>query len=347
MFSDKIREVVSIALKSNAIFALYVMPDEDEVHFVASKNVCMYDEHRGNGFFINSFNNAYGMPVLIPDELSLDDAACYFKESEAKMVSLINPVESSTDRGVYIERTKNVIAGLRNDGGKAVISRVIGGDASSVDWIDVVQKYFSAYKSTFRYIYNTPLTGKWFGASPEILLKREASTDVIQTMALAGTRRCSEGDWDDKNVEEHNYVTEYIVSKLKSLGIKPDVGPSENVGFGSIEHLCHRIIAKYSGPIISVANALSPTPALAGFPLDRALEYIRYAEMHPRYCYGGYIGCRSGSGEYIYVNLRCCHFDNRRYCIYAGGGITGKSDAALEWMETDAKSEFLRDLLNK
>lgn len=345
MFSGRIKKALGLALKKNEAFALYIMPDDDKVHFLASKEVCRYEESNENGFFINSFNNSYGMPVLIADELSLDDAIDYFNESEIKPAPDVKPFESSTDKSIYIERTSDVIAGLRNEGGKAVISRVICGDATSMNWIDVVQKYFSKYKSTFRYIYNTPVTGMWFGASPEILVKREVLTDVIQTMALAGTRKCSEYDWDDKNIEEHDFVTRYIVSTLKSLGLEPQVGMAENVRFGSIEHLCHRIIAKYDGPIITVANALSPTPALAGFPLDRALEYIEYAELHPRRCYGGYVGCRNGYGEYIYVNLRCCHFNNQRYCIYAGGGITGKSDASLEWMETDVKSEFLRKLL--
>lgn len=345
MFSDEIKKALGLALRKNDAFALYIMPDDDKVHFLASKEVYRYDESNVNGFFINSFNNSYGKPVLIADELSLNDAIAYFTESEIKPASDVKPFESGTDKSIYIERTSDVIACLRDEGGKAVISRAICGDAKSVDWINVVQKYFSKYKSTFRYIYNTPVTGMWFGASPEILVKREALTDEIQTMALAGTRKCSEDDWDDKNIEEHNFVTKYIVSTLKSSGLEPYVGTAENVKFGSIEHLCHRIIAKYNGPIITVANALSPTPALAGFPLNRALEYIEYAEQHPRHCYGGYIGCRNADGEYIYVNLRCCHFNNQRYCIYAGGGITGKSNASLEWMETEAKSEFLRKLL--
>ena len=348
MFSDKVREALGLALTKNEVFALYIMPDDDMVHFIASREVCRYDGgYKGDGFFVNSFNNSYGRPLMIADELSLDDAIEYFKSSEIKPASAISPFESSTDKNIYIERTNRVIAGLREDGGKAVISRAICGDATSVDWIDVVHEYFSKYTSTFRYIYNTPMTGMWFGASPEILVKRDASSDVIQTMALAGTRKCAEDDWDDKNIEEHDFVTRYIVSTLKSQGIKPDVGTAENVRFGSIEHLCHRIFAKYDGPIITVANALSPTPALAGFPLSRALEYIKYAELHPRHCYGGYVGCRNRDGEYVYVNLRCCHFNKQRYCIYAGGGITGKSDASLEWMETEAKSEFLRDLLKR
>ena len=81
-------------------------------------------------------------------------------------------------------------------------------------------------------------------------------------MALAGTLRDNTSEWDEKNIEEHDYVTRFILDVFASLGIEAAVSGAEDVRFGSIRHLCHRITAHYSGPIIPLLNALSPTPAL-------------------------------------------------------------------------------------
>ena len=342
LFTESVRKAVSLGLCRRKPFALYIMPDSDLVNFIASSEVCTYNDRVGDGFYINTFNNSFGLPVFIPAEMNAEEATVLFSQSDSGPVPDIEPCRMSTDRQWYIEHTGHVISDLSREGGKAVLSRIICGPSADIDWIETVERYFGAYKSTFRYIYYTPQTGAWVGASPEILLSRKEGSDSIATMALAGTRSVEIGEWDAKNSEEHNYVVNYIVDVLRHLGISPEVCDAENVRFGSIEHLCHRINADYSGNMIDVANALSPTPALAGLPLVRAMEHISYAEPHKRHCYGGYVGCRNFEGEFIYVNLRCVHFSVERFCIYAGGGITGKSSPEMEWLETEAKSEFLR-----
>lgn len=346
MFSDSLKKAVSLGLAKRRPFALYALPDEQEMYFVASTGeTCLTGT--GNGFYINAFNNAYGSPIFIPDELSIDDAIRDFEQSSIGNEPDIKPCRFSTDKSTYIERTSKVISDLKRDGGKTVLSRVICGEFGDSDIMEVAESYFGAFSSTFRYIYYTPMTGAWMGASPEVLIKRESGSGVISTMALAGTRRRSRGDWDTKNLEEHRFVTDYILSVLRKSGLEPVVGPDENVAFGAIEHLCHKIMAKYTGDLIDVASLLSPTPALAGFPLEQALKHIDYAELHPRNCYGGYVGCRNDRGEFLYVNLRCMHFDDKSYCVYAGGGIIDKSCPETEWRETEAKSAFLIGLLKK
>ena len=62
---------------------------------------------------------------------------------------------------------------------------------------------------------------------------------------------------------------------------------------------------------------------------------------------GGYVGVTDSEGTHIFVNLRCVHFDEARYCIYAGGGITAKSESATEWDETSAKSQVLLNAINQ
>ncbi len=344
-FKEVEKTAVRLCLKKRLPFALYFLPDEDVARFVASKSVRRYEGDDASGFFVNLFRNAFGTPIFIPNEYSVNEVVALCSDNSVYSEPDITPNTCSTDKKEYITKVRFVIDKLGHDGGKAVLSRVICGSAEGIDWVRLSEKYFEAFRSTFRYIYYTPLTGAWIGASPEILLRRQFNSNVVETMSLAGTKSVDSGDWDLKNVEEHNYVTDFIISKLTSLGLTPQIGASENVRFGKIEHLCHRIRAEYMGDLIAIANHLSPTPALAGKPLEKALEHIRYVETHPRYCYGGYVGCRNEMGEYIYVNLRCVHFCDKSYCIYAGGGVTGRSIPESEWDETEAKSEFLRNLL--
>lgn len=348
MFSEDTLTALNLCLKKRIPFALYILPGQQTPRFLACRAVgtCSIDD-TSNGFLINAFNNEYGLPVIIRDELSERDIVdCAMSMPESSLPE-IHPYEISTVREEYIELTNKVIYRLKIDGGKSVISRVICGDASRLNIAGIIQDYFDAFRSTFRYVYYSPRTGAWMGASPEILVERNSGDSHISTMSLAGTRKRADASWDDKNMEEHDYVTNYIVDVLKSLGLNPKVGMPENIGFGSIEHLCHRIQAECNLPLVKVANALSPTPALAGFPLEKALEHICFAEKHPRRCYGGYVGCSDESGTHIYVNLRCMHFSENKFCIYAGGGITRKSDAESEWNETAAKSSVLFNLIKK
>ncbi len=119
-----------------------------------------------------------------------------------------------------------------------------------------------------------------------------------------------------------------------------------NVGYGAIEHLCAHISCQAPAAMLpQIIDALNPTPALCGYPLGDAVSDIALYERHRRHLYGGYIAVRDSKGYHAYVNLRCVHFDSRRFCIYGGGGIVTASVPAEEYAETEAKTSFLRQLL--
>jgi len=68
------------------------------------------------------------------------------------------------------------------------------------------------------------LTGCWIGASPELLL--EASGNGVKTMALAGTRAAGESrEWDCKNLEEQQMVTDFISETLSGNGLDISISP--------------------------------------------------------------------------------------------------------------------------
>ncbi len=344
MFSEETLAAARECLRCNIDFALCMMPGSDAVIFMAGKaRECVDDEMNGDGFFINTFCNALPAPIDIRPRYSIHDIVT--GKAAGGMVPTVTPWTISTSRNEYDRSITSLAGELENTGGKAVISRVICGSMNGADAVAVACEYFSSYPATFRFLYQTSMTGAWLGATPETLLSRDYASEAVETMALAGTRRRTQGAWDGKNIDEHDYVTHYIVDVLRSHGISYTVHAGENVGYGSIEHLCHRITGRYSGPFFPLLQSLSPTPALAGMPLDAALEMIARYERHPRYCYGGYVGISDSSGQHAFVNLRSMHFSTDRYCIYAGGGITRHSVASSEWEETEAKIYTLRSII--
>lgn len=341
MFSPEIAAAARHCLDRGINFAVYAMPGSDSATFVADDGEAWTgDEDELNGFFLNTFLNKLPMPVVIRPQWDCHSVIGH----DGPGITAISR-HTSTPREKYLHDIACLTEELKRDGGKTVISRVICGDDAGIDWVTAADRYFDAYRMTFRFLYHTRLTGAWLGASPEIILSHDRGDNTVTTMALAGTRVRSDKPWDAKNVEEHRFVTKYIEAVLRAAGAVPHLHDAENIAYGDIEHLCHRITAGYDGSILRLLNMLSPTPALAGTPLDAALRHIAAYESHSRDCYGGYVGVSDSSGLHAYVNLRSVNFDKTGYCIYAGGGITAASTPADEWAETEAKVRRLQSII--
>lgn len=255
------------------------------------------------------------------------------------------PHTESTDRDAYFNALESLIPSLQADNRKTVISRVLANSAK-VDWAEVADILFDSYPECFCHIYYTPRLGAWLGATPELLLSAEPSVSHIQTMALAGTKSHN-NLWDEKNRLEHAVVTEFIVDKLQTLFDEVRVSPVVTIPYGDIDHLCTHISASGTSCHYSeIVDLLSPTPAVAGLPRDKALEEIAAIESHDRECYGGYITVTDAHGSHSFVNLRCAHFSLDEYIVYVGGGITGMSIPQAEWLETQMKSAALINIIN-
>lgn len=336
--SDSLKESVGSALRRRVPMALYAFPGTDEPYcfFEGVAGNALVDEEHDYGFFYAPFISDGEAPRLLTPCDNTD------KRAATGIVGDIS-LPASTEIGSYEECVAAIAAHHTSQaGGKTVYARRISDASAIVDWPSMAFDYFGAFPDTFRFMFSAPETGCWLGASPELLIRRDSGSSTITTMALAGTLRDTTSQWDDKNIEEHDYVTRFILDVFESFGIKATVSDAEDVRFGSIRHLCHRITAHYSGPVVPLLNALSPTPALSGFPRAEALDMISALEG-PRSLYGGYVGVNSPSGIRAFVNLRSMNFNpGGGYCLYAGGGITSLSQPSDEWLETEAKSAVLR-----
>ncbi len=348
-FAEICFKAAGICLAKRIPFALTFLPGSDEPHFAAtaSKPSRLTNlSFSQNGFVYNLFGSRNDFPLFIPADVSpydIEDVAGVFSCEVA-------PWSRSTEYEEYCRRVGGLIETLRQTRGKTVISRAISESVSRVDWIGVCHELFSLFTDTYRFIYYTPQTGAWLGATPELLLDYDSSCCEVKTMSLAGTRPAgAKQPWDAKNIREHDFVTNYIISRFNSAGVTSIVSEAKTLGYGLVEHLCHRISADNVQPdaVLPLLASLSPTPALAGFPLEDALRQIAEVEGYPRICYGGYVGDVSDSRLHCYVNLRSVHFSPDCYCLFTGGGITSDSIPDQEWRETEAKSRRLLQIINR
>lgn len=351
-FSKQLTEALSICIEKDLPFALYIYPGQTTPQFLASRNLQFVDgeklgkESDWHGFVLNFFHPQNELPIGIPADFTAAEVVKHGDEMEVSARALFPERFSSTKPALYMAQVNKFVSELKSKGNplkKAVLCRMVSAIGRPV--IEVAQEYFSEFPNTFRYLYFTPATGMWIGASPELLIDCDFGANRVSTMSLAGTKETdSDEKWSQKNLNEHNIVTEYIVTAMKYLGLEPEVSELYERQFGQVVHLCNDIAAPYNGvDLAKLLNTLSPTPALCGWPKKEAMELIESTETFDRICYGGWVGTKDACGMHTYVNLRCAFvFDYivglSNYYIYTGGGIMPDSNFREEWEETANKA---------
>ncbi|MEN9823142.1 MAG: hypothetical protein RLZ04_1568 [Actinomycetota bacterium] len=236
---------------------------------------------------------------------------------------------------------------------KAVIAREI--EVSSPDPIDV-HAVLLRLKATFGRSHRYSIDG-FIGASPELLVAVEGST--VRSHPLAGTTpRTGDPDTDqraaaellasEKNQVEHRVVIDMIHDTLLPWCSYLDWEPEPSiVTVANVQHLGTAMEGHLSDPrpdAITLVRALSPTPALGGFPRDAALALIAEVEGFDRGRYGGSVGWVDAAGDGTWaVAIRCAELsdDRRTARLVGGGGIVADSEPLAELAETQAKLQAM------
>ncbi len=204
------------------------------------------------------------------------------------------------------------------------------------------------YPNSFVYLVSSDLFGTWVGATPEVLLSIE--NEEAKTISLAGTKKSNdESDWNAKEKEEQAIVTQYIEQTLsQSINSKIEInGPYEYIA-GPVKHLRTDFSFNLANAsALNLIQQLHPTPAVSGLPKEGAIELIDKTEKHERSLYTGVIGLLGGETTNLFVNLRCCQLTEGSAYLYLGGGFTKDSVPALEWEETENKSQTLLNIFQK
>lgn len=181
----------------------------------------------------------------------------------------------------------------------------------------------------------------FLGATPERLIRRRG--ERVDTVALAGT--VARGDThalltSPKDAREHALVVDAIAEALRPY-VDLDAIPETPVvrELPNVLHMQTPIAGQLTrqAHVLTLAEALHPTPAVGGVPRQEAVSWIAEQEA-ARGWYASPVGsfAADGDGEF-FVALRCGVVRGTRADAYAGGGIVAGSNAEAEFRETELK----------
>lgn len=188
------------------------------------------------------------------------------------------------------------------------------------------------------------------GATPELLVSLNGRH--LETMALAGTARSEDQDVfavDEKEIREHEYVAQTLVSKLLDLG-KLHRHSREILDLGQLVHFLtsfHLDLDEPADPA-KLVRRLHPTPALGPLPrthgtLEQLLRW-RQRLLCPTE-FGAPFGVSQNNRFEAIVAIRGIWWSGNRLSIPAGCGLIEASRLVNEWRELRLKREAVKHCL--
>ena len=111
---------------------------------------------------------------------------------------------------------------------------------------------------------------------------------------------------------------------------------------------CQHLITTFKGKLrkgvkdSELLEKLHPTPAVGGFPTERALRDIAKLEPFDRGWYAGPLGWIAKDSSQFVVGIRSGLTDGKRLHLFSGAGIVEGSVPEKEWEEIENKiSDFV------
>jgi menaquinone-specific isochorismate synthase len=264
-----------------------------------------------------------------------------------------------TPRLDWTTQVADAVERIRADG----LRKVVLATALDVDLDDairppsVLERLRRTYPDCYRFLVQPRDGAAFFGAPPERLVKLDGRT--VETEALAGS--VERGDTPEKDAslansllesdklqEEQGLVVDAIREALAPLG-EVTVGDQTVRKLTNIQHLQTPIAATLDedAHVLSVVEALHPTPAVGGVPRGMALDLIRETESFERGWYAAPVGWfdADGDGEFT-VGIRSGVAGGDWTTLFAGNGIVADSDPDEEWAEIAPKFRPILDELD-
>jgi len=222
--------------------------------------------------------------------------------------------------------------------------------ADTFDPLPLLKRLRRQQAGSCRFLWQRHTGDAFFGASPERLLSLRAGW--LRSDALAGT--AGQGDSgaqllrSDKDRREHELVVETITDQLRRNGLTPRRRRQPQLArHGNLTHLHTPITAETQGqPVLTLAEQLHPTPAVAGLPRRDAMAWLRTLEPFERGSYAAPIGWIDSAGDAeLRVAIRCGHARGCELDLTAGAGLVRGSVAERELQEVGLKLAVLADQL--
>ncbi|KAF2518390.1 isochorismate synthase [Flavobacterium salilacus subsp. salilacus] len=347
---------IKLHLNDKKPFAVYSKPGSDSITALFQKDAIQYhlDKFADKGFVFVSFNG--NKKVFIPANTSHIYTAKITTHDTGIIKEYKEPTIDKKAKEDFENLVANSVKAIKSGKfDKLVASRTETVAEPNINIVEIYQRLLHTYPNAFRYCFYTPETGLWMGATPEQLLK--FSNNTLNTVALAGTQLYKEGEeavWENKEKEEQQIVTDYIMSSLQEYSDTITTTPPYTFRAGNIIHIKTDITAKLknSNYLKDVINKLHPTPAVCGMPKMEAMQFLLENEGYNREYYSGYLGelhhdftTDSDNHTNLFVNLRCMKIVNNKAHLYIGCGITKDSNPEKEFFETVNKSMTMRRVI--
>ncbi len=340
----------------NLPFVIYSKPNTSSLFGLLQQNDTLYKitDYSEKGFVFASFDEK--QLVLIPENES--EIISADKEITAFETIEIDDQKFDAEAKIQYEDlvSKGIEAIKNEEFKKVVLSRSEKVNLSEFDFVQTFQHLVQLYPTTFCYCFFHPKIGLWMGATPEQLLK--ANGNVFETTALAGTQKANletEIRWEQKEKDEQQYVTDFIVKRLREVANSVVVTEPYSLKAGSIWHIKTDIsgVLNENSTLQEVIDTLHPTPAVCGLPKKKAKAFIIENENYDRTFYTGFLGelnsgfAGSKTSSDLFVNLRSMQIQDKTAILYMGCGITRESIPEKEWEESVNKSMTMKRVLKK
>lgn len=261
------------------------------------------------------------------------------------------------DHDIFIDMVAQAVAATqRGDLDKVVLSRLMDIVAEQpVDTAALMQRIVAQNPNSYHFHLPLPDGGALVGASPELMIRKQGRQ--FSSCPLAGSaprhrdpqRDQASGDslmHSAKDRHEHKLVTDAMRATLQPRSRLLSVPETPSLlTTATLWHLATQIqgdVLDDRENALSLACLLHPTPALSGFPHQRAQALIQRLEPFERQLFGGIVGwCDDqGNGEWV-VTIRCGTVNGPRVRLFAGAGIVADSQPESEWRETGVKLDTM------
>lgn len=211
----------------------------------------------------------------------------------------------------------------------------------------------------YHFIIQPSLDKVFLSMSPERIYHRKG--DTIDTEAVAGTRRRGSTQEEDsslsvelkkskKELTEHRLVSETLKEKMSSICSFFKVEKKEALlKLSYMQHLYTSFSGKLIRPMsdAELMELFYPNPAIAGYPIEEAIEKIEHIERFDRGWYSGPFGWISKDASEFVVSIRSALVEGNTIHLYSGAGIVAESDPDKEWEELNSKIQNFTSVLVK
>jgi menaquinone-specific isochorismate synthase len=298
----------------------------------------------------------------ITDFLNLAGKLQHSEKQKQYHPNILCTLQKPEDRLAWIKKVEKARSLIKTGAfEKIVIARSLAFESRCPLVNTVLAHYLrEVYPDCYNFLIQKDSETSFIGATPERLASFRDGRFI--TEGLAGSIPRGRSAMEDaslalsllksqKERSEHQYVVKAIGDSLIKFSKSIDLSRHPSVKkFQNVQHLFTPIVAtiKDGVQIHELIRELHPTPAVGGFPKEKAVPYINEIEGIDRGWYAAPVGWfnLSGDGEFA-VAIRSALLHKNKAELFAGCGIVAESDPDTEWNETLLKFTPLLDALNQ